>query len=113
MQTMNLSTIAIINQRILSIILVHMRRSLYSSMVQKTCLNVNGTKPNSINIEKLQNEFSSYAQKKAELQKTYKSAEKDSSRIQKQINNLKEYLRIDNNKKLDEHRNTKRESIDE
>lgn len=56
-----------------------------------------GINPKSINIEKLQNEFSAYAQKKADLQKIYKSAEKDSIRIQKQIDNFREYIRTVNN----------------
>lgn len=51
-----------------------------------------GIKPKNLNVEKLRNDYNALYQKKTTLQKTCKSAEKESSDLSRKLDNLNQYL---------------------
>lgn len=51
-----------------------------------------GINPKTVDIEKLRSDYNSLYSKKQELQKTYKSAEKEAADINRKLDNLNQYL---------------------
>ena len=51
-----------------------------------------GMNPKTLDIEKLRNEYNSLYVKKEALQKTYKSAEKEITALNRKLDNLNQYL---------------------
>ena len=51
-----------------------------------------GINPKTVDIEKLRSDYNALYAKKQELQKTYKSAEKEAADMNRKLDNLNQYL---------------------
>ena len=51
-----------------------------------------GINPKNIDVEKLRNDYNALSSKKQTLQKTYKSAEKETADLNRKLDNLNQYL---------------------
>ena len=70
-----------------------------------------GSNPKTVDIEKIRSEYNAISTKKKSLQKTYQSAKNDCDSLQKNLDNLQQYLdqpsdEKRNNKSIIQSRNT-------